>query len=157
YKKHFAWVDHLKEVADPSLKKKLDNKLINKFNDLYNGLELEKYSIHMAPPTIVNLEDNILYSYIETGERFNELSLSDYFKIKKPNKDKDYNFDKLKRDKVFVHSETNNKIVDRWSVYDSLNAEIDYEGLSYILSMGIWYCIDSDFLTGINNTIKDIK
>src|SRR5699024_10972778 len=155
YKQDFAWVDHLNEVDDPTLKEELDNELLKKVNDLYN--KIEEHNIHMASPVIINMEDNILYSFIEAGKRFNELSLTDYFELKKPIKERDYNLGKLKRDKIFVHNETNNQIVDRWSVYDSLNAEIDGEESTYILSMGIWYSVDSNFIMKINNTIKDIK
>jgi uncharacterized protein (TIGR04141 family) len=44
-----------------------------------------------------------------------------------------------------------------WMVYTCLIAEIDVDGETYMLNEGQWYKIDRDFLTLVNQSIRDLK
>ncbi|UXH46442.1 TIGR04141 family sporadically distributed protein [Rossellomorea vietnamensis] len=88
YKEHFEWIDYLSEIKDPLLINSLNAGLVNKINECYrNGVEDE--SIHLAPPEIINMEDHLVYSFLATGNKEDELSLASYIGNKKPKGDND--------------------------------------------------------------------
>lgn len=71
-------------------------------------------------------------------------------------KDMDITLDVIKNKKIHTLNEQN-EVINSWSIYRCLYAEIKNDERSYILRNGVWYCADGDFLTSIDNAINNIK
>lgn len=76
-----------------------------------------------------------------------------YFQEKRPRKE--YSIRKLKTDKINVFNK-NEELLDKWSVYNCIISELEFDKKYYVLSLGQWYKIDENFITKINKDIENI-
>ncbi|MBO8170870.1 MAG: TIGR04141 family sporadically distributed protein [Bacillaceae bacterium] len=152
YKDYFEWIDYLTEVKDPVLINNLNNELLDQINDIYENDN--EYNIHLAPPEIINMEDNIVFSYKQMGQLEDELSLKNYIKEKKPRNN--YTVNKLKQDKIYVYNSETNQLIDKWSIYNCLVAEIIFNDNYYVLTLGQWFLIDRDYVSEIDSIIQSV-
>lgn len=152
YKVNFEWVDHLHEENDPIIIDSLNQEMLKQINDIYH--DKEEYNIHLAPPEIVDMENDLKYSYHGAGEKFNELEVSSYLINKNPRVE--FTIEKLKRDRIFVFNDSLEQLETKWSIYNCLITEVQHKKRTYIFSLGSWYSVDNDFVSKVNNFIRDI-
>jgi uncharacterized protein (TIGR04141 family) len=61
----------------------------------------------------------------------------------------------LKSDKVRTAGD-DERFSDRWVVYKCITAEIDLNGLLFVLASGNWYAVVSDFVERVNQAVAEI-
>ncbi|WP_171038236.1 DUF6119 family protein [Aquibacillus sediminis] len=144
----FYWIDYIKNITDPQTVQKLDGKLVD-------GIMDSDKTIHLAPPYILNYEENYTYSYTENGQKFQDLNMKDLINNK-------FNFlnnldaDKLKRHKIFCWTHGDSYPQESWSIYQCCVAEIEFDNKTYILTFGQWFEVDNGFEESITDYIKKI-
>ena len=146
YKKHFGWIDQIKEVKDSSLIRAIDDKLL----DHIHKEEFER--CWMAVPEII---DWGVYSRFRYGmrkrnakhhdvhlpaliEELNEISSTGF-------KSTDISLQMLRSRRVMRVAE-DGLVLNTWPAYKCLYAEIDYKRNTYLLSAGKWYCVSRDLV-----------
>jgi uncharacterized protein (TIGR04141 family) len=151
YKKTFPWVDHIREIHDPTTKGKLEAELINRIQ----AGKLEK--IWMAPPDLVDWSDvqGFRYRGADNAATYQELDVNDYI-AEKVTAPKPLSVDVLKRHHIACVSSSTDQPLFYWTAYRCLNAESQLGSASYILSNGSWYRIDTGFMNEINTSIATI-
>lgn len=149
YKNEFDWIDYVSQITDPELINQLNEKLISELN------ERKTTHIHLSPPSMLDTETSMEFSYTEKGKRLSDINLYDYLRVK--NIGKIDGIKKLRNDRIFIIDIAIDNHIDTWRVYDTLNVELSYEEKQYILALGNWYEIDMDYLNKINNIISHVE
>jgi uncharacterized protein (TIGR04141 family) len=113
--------------------------------------------IHLALPEIVDYQtiDQFKFTGMTRGEDgHDDLRVSDYLTIF--SEDEPIVLAKLKHDKVRVKAEDQDGFFDKWPVYKCLAAEIEIEGVLYVLCAGEWYSVVRAFVDRVNTEIAQI-
>lgn len=125
-------------------------------------LELDKCLKTMAPenfwlgePEIVDWESQIGYSFSRypNSPRHVVLLFQDYL---------DYlggdlpSVERMKSDVIHVNN-SEYQSVKSWSVYRCLYTEISFDGSQYILRNGVWYKVNNDFVSAVNEYLEELE
>lgn len=148
YKEKFSWLDNIKEVKEKGLKEKLNNELVEHIN------AYDFSNVWMAIPEIIEWEKISDFRFRKSKEGYDDIELEEYVNLF-PNK-KVTSVDTLKNGKVFAISAENDDVLDSWSVYNCLIAEIQYQDKVYCLNYGKWYKVDNDFVDRTNEYYEQI-
>ena len=154
YKENFGWVDNLADVRDATKVGELDELL---------AAEIRAQSgdrIWLAPPEIVSWDDIGGFKFRtnrESQQAFSELDLDDYFLDSYRSRDDERLLHHLRTDSVFVQSRLHDAYVSRWRVYRCICAEVEQDGVTYILNEGKWYRVATDFARTVRAFIKDMS
>ncbi|MDE0089116.1 MAG: TIGR04141 family sporadically distributed protein [Candidatus Poribacteria bacterium] len=146
YKEKYPWIDYIMPVRDKQVISLMDELVIKKIND--NNFN----EIWAAPPTLVPYENfsGFCYKLRSTGKSSQtthpDLDLQNCLDEK--NIIGELTVPKAKSTKIFL-LDGNYQEVDAWSLYICLNAEIEHDGNTYLLSEGSWYQIDKNFVAQI--------
>ncbi len=145
YKEDFSWVDNLKQVRDRDKLLLLDSDLYDAIISIKHG---EEADLHMAPPEIVDYTEGGTIHYNgfgSNGINFYKLSIEDYIaEYKRCNCDHD--IEEIKQNHRVKASKTGEeKLTEKWKVYDCFVYEAEVDGNSYVLFAGKWYEVDKDF------------
>ena len=144
----FSWVENINRVRDYDEIEILD-------------LELDQYlskddfdSFWLGEPEIVDWESQIGYSFdmYQKTLRHVVLSFDDYVKYLDgitPTVD-------LMKGHVIHVNNSEYQSVKSWPVYRCLYAEIKYGKDCYILRNGVWYKVNSDFVSAVDDYLSDI-
>ncbi len=148
YKDHFAWVDNVRRVTDPTTLNELDEKL-------YRELQREPTrNIHLVPPEPVDWENIRGFAYTRRRQPIDlDLRLESYLEHTNT---ASLTVDDLKRDKVFVFSGDDESPTGQWTVYNCLAFETSVDSKSCVLTTGTWFEIDRDFARRIKSTLETI-
>ena len=140
YKANFDWIDHIKELKNPTIINKLDIKLI----DL---IEKSSPQVWLAPPEIIDWTDFSGYKYSsrKADDIYQELSVDDFLNETKMKGV--LTLDDLNKNVVTCWKESKDEFSDRWRVYSCLNAQITIGKAVYLLDAGKWYEISKNFVT----------
>ena len=108
----------------------------------------------LAEPEIVDWEAQIGYAFSRKKQayHFESLELNQYLNYIK---DEICNINKMKADNLYVLNSDYN-VIKNWSIFRCLYAEIEYDGINYVLRNGDWYEINQNFLKIINNDLDNI-
>jgi len=150
YKKEYPWIDNIGEVRDRSLVQNLDELV---FSAIRTGDYSRKW---LAVPDIVDWERlaGFRYSRAKTARLHSDVHLATYCEQVRDVSKLDASL--AKRHKVRAIATNSESEVRRWSVYESLYAEVDEGGASYLLTGGGWYEIDPSFQNRINRAVDAI-
>jgi uncharacterized protein (TIGR04141 family) len=150
YMEKFSWVGRMKEVRTSSQRDKLDSLLVEKLK----GETIERSWI--APPEYTRWKDGSAFKYQFSKKRYEDIHLSTFLEILK-SKDKleGLTIEALKRWQIEVIDENENEQA-AWSVYRCLYAEIEVDGLTFLLNNSVWYEIEKDFLKEVNDEVEKI-
>jgi len=150
YKENFDWIDNLREEKDPRVISELNEALVN---DLNNEV-FEK--CHLAIPEIYEPGSFEGFSYFsKKGRRHVDLDIKEAISELKQ-KSNEIAFDLLKKMKVFaVHS--GSESFHSWSIYECIVYETDSKENRFVLTMGNWYCIDSNFVNRVTSDVGAIS
>jgi uncharacterized protein (TIGR04141 family) len=147
YKEHFAWVDNLRRVRDPTVQNALDDTLVA---DLRKGERCEAY---IAPPEPVDWTrvDGFAYTRRRTPREV-DLSIQHYLSVTDlPALD----VEQLKQDKVFVYSDGHTHPTEEWSLYKCIVFEVSRNQRRYVLVNGAWFEVDRDFASQIRRIVAE--
>ncbi|MEQ8763233.1 MAG: TIGR04141 family sporadically distributed protein [Planctomycetota bacterium] len=144
----FEFVDHMQRVSDPSVIEALDA-------DLTTALQNRNFDgIHMAPPEIIDWSSLDGFSFGKSADAEADLTFDSFFdQIRKAD---EVCVERLKRQRVFVHSATSTEPLPKWTVYRTLVVERDRNGRRYALSGGYWYEIEESFAKKIETRVSRI-
>jgi uncharacterized protein (TIGR04141 family) len=148
YKEHFAWVDNLRRVRDPSVQNELDDVLLA---ELRKGTACEAY---IAPPEPIDWARVDGFEYTRRrAPREHDLSIQHYLSVTDL---QELDVDRLKRDKVFVYSDGLNTPKDEWPVYKCLVFEVPRRQRRYVLVNGDWFELDRDFASQVRRIVAEL-
>ena len=138
YKTVYPWVEYIYPETDPTIKEKLDEKIVG----LLNAGNLEE--LWIAPPEIIDYSDFSGFVYRRTNPPvfYQELNLSTF--ISDSRFRGDISVSSLKSKKIYVYNGEEAE-VNQWPIFRCLNGEIDLDGKRYILNDGRWYQIQQTF------------
>jgi len=144
----FSWVENINRVRDSDEIELLDMEL----DDYLARDDISNF--WLGEPEIVDWESQVGYSFntYQNTPRHVVLSLDDY---KAHLKSKLITVDSLKNDSVHVN-DNEYKSVKSWPVYRCLYAEITSGSDQYILRNGLWYKVNNDFVTRVNQSLADL-
>ncbi len=143
YKEKFAWVDNICPERDKSVINQLNTTLVERIIN-------KDISVWLAVPEIIKWEDVQGFTFKRGKSQWlsKDIHLTNWIdEIVKESSDIDIQF--LKRKKVHLY-DVNFNHYRHWSVYQCLNAEIDFNGNKYVLNDSEWYCVNKDFVTDVN-------
>lgn len=150
YKEHFAWIDHLSEVRDPSLMAKLDDWLENKIGS-------EDFSrTWLSIPDIIDWSDvaGFKYQQPKRGATQNDIDWTSYLQFLGETMPR--TAETFRKQSVLCLSESSGQQIHAWPVYRCIYCEIEVDGQSFALSNGRWYRVDPGYLAALNTIIKAI-
>jgi uncharacterized protein (TIGR04141 family) len=150
YRDLFPWYGNITPIKDRATVSELDLLLFSRLRD--QNLD----GIHLAPPEIVDYQtiDAYKFSGEGRGDGHYDLRLNDYLALF--GDERPLSLDHIKSDKVRVSAE-GQRFFDRWTIYKCLSAEIEQNGILYVLASGDWYAVHSDFVARINSEISEIE
>jgi uncharacterized protein (TIGR04141 family) len=150
YKNSFAWVDHLSEVRETSLKNRLDIQLGEKIQaKLFDRTWL-------SVPDIIDWSDfaGFRYQTPKQGETQEDISWENYLAFL--GTETPHSAEIFRKQCIYAISESSGQAYDSWPVYKCIYCELEYNGSDYTLNNGRWYRINTDFLKNLNEAIKII-
>ncbi len=112
-------------------------------------------SFWLGEPEIVDWESQIGYSFsmYPNAPRHVVLLFQDYL---------DYlggdlpSVERMKSDVIHVNN-SEYQSVKSWSVYRCLYAEISFDGSQYILRNGVWYKVNNDFVSAVDEYLEELE
>lgn len=149
YQKEFGWIDHVREVRDEKLNEQLTHQLIKEIKSGATG------NIWMAPDGIIDPKDGIHFQFggAQGAPRFSVLSLERF--VEHVGGPKKLRADDLLTKRVRA-LRADDSIAHQWPVARCLQAELQFNRKSYLLSSGKWYEIDEDFVESIDKIVRAI-
>jgi uncharacterized protein (TIGR04141 family) len=143
YKKEFEWIDQIADVRDPLKIEELNNILLERLKN--NQFD----RIWMAVPEVIDWVDIKGFRYLRAKEAAlkDDLDIKDFLEALK---DKQLDVDVLKRSRIFVVSAKTGQADDYWPAYQCVYAEVEHDGLVYVLNNGKWYRVMKNFAEQIN-------
>ena len=150
YVDKFSWVGRMKEVRSSTQRDSLDAVLVEKLKNE----NLDRTWI--APPEYTRWKDGSAFRYPFSKGRYEDIHLGTFLAILK-GKDKleGLNVDSLKRWRIEVIDENDTPQAE-WSIYRCLYAEVEADGLTFLLNNALWYEIEEDFLKEVSEEVKTI-
>ena len=150
YKNDFEWIDQIADVRDPQKIDALNNLLLTKLRDGELG------KIWMAVPEVVDWVDIKGFQYLRRKDSnlVDDLDIKDFL-VSLGNAT--LNMGTLKGARILVVSSKTDSVVERWSAYQCIYAELENDGLVYILTNGKWFEINKDFAEQIRNGFAQME
>lgn len=149
YKEKFSWVDNMTEERNKSVIEKLNTLLI----DALNSKSID--NIWMSIPEIIDWENTSGFNY-KKGKYPPVTQDIDLRSWLDEVVDKDKLDLKYVERKSVIHYDPNYELINRWSVYRCLNAEIDVDDQKFILNDRSWYAVKTSFVEAVNQSFEDI-
>lgn len=152
YKKEFSWIDNIKEILDPEIKEKLNDLLIN---EIKKGHQTDK--MWLAVPEIIDWARvaGFRFSPSQKVEIRPDLHLKDFIAMLEDPEQLD--FDILKNRKTYCIDQETEMPSFKWPVYKCICFETELDGKTYILNEGMWYLINPNFVSVVDNYIRAIN
>jgi len=150
YKEKFYWIDNLSEVRDLVILEKLNTSLI----EALKKRDFDK--IHLAPPEIVEWPriEGFNYSTNKNSDNiFPDLEIEEFLSTIEPEK---LDLKRLKKIKILVKMSTEEDLIPMWKLYDSIVFETYLDNDLYILTMGKWFNIETNFAKTVTDFIRNI-
>lgn len=145
YKKSFGWVDHIRKVKSKAMISNLDCEVIKLISQ-------GSPKVWMAVPEVIEWEKVSKFRY-GTKDFPGDIDLAIVCKnFRNPLT----HVDQFKNLQIIAIRGDNEDIYDKWSAYKCLYAEVDYNGATYCLNNGRWFCVDKDYVSMINEEYKQI-
>jgi len=150
YKTHFGWVDHIREVKDPTLRRELDDVL----QDRIQQQDLE--GIWLAVPERIDWQavDYFTYTPAATATQHDDIHLHSFLaQLRNP---ATLIVDAIKaRYHVYAYGTSHDDELYRWSVYRCIYAEVTHKNSQYLLNNGRWYNVDKTFRDYIERAFRE--
>jgi uncharacterized protein (TIGR04141 family) len=142
YRRTFPWVDNIRAIDDPELARTLDQRVLAAVGhgDFSNTW--------IAPPEVLDWSAVRFFGYSDADRAhvFTDLHWRTFLRSCRRST---LSRETLKRRRAFCFGE-DRVILRDWLVYDCIYAEIEHEGVPYLLSGGSWYRVAGDFVADLN-------
>jgi len=149
YQQEFGWIDHIREVRDAKLKAQLTRQLVKEIRST------RPHQCWMAPDGIIDWNEVSYFQFgtAQSAPRFSTLTLERFIEyIGGPKK---LTPDALENGRVRA-IRADDSVAHEWPSGRCLQAELQLNQRSYLLSSGKWYQVDDDFVASINNIVRVI-
>lgn len=148
YRVNFPWVDHISEVSNGAFIEQLDRTIAERIASNHTD------RIWMAVPEVIPWErvDGFVWQG-RNAPRRHDVNLAGF--IRSVPDLANLSVQQLKHRRVSC-LEHDGRVFDSWSAYRCLHAEVEHEGMSYLLSGGKWYRLSVDFVQEVNQTYDRI-
>lgn len=152
-KNGFDWVDNLRPVSDPGLKKHLDEVLLSVVKDK------DCQKIHLTPPEILEWDKISGFRYSTDSntrrELFQDLDILDYFAVSK-------DVSAMTREGLFktmvtVKYADSDENRQRFRLYDCIVFDADVSGARYVLVSGMWFEVDKDYARAVERYVEQLR
>jgi uncharacterized protein (TIGR04141 family) len=148
YRKSFRWVDHVAEVRDDDLEARLAAAAI----DLING---NRPSVWAAIPERIDWAnfDSFRFGSKKGAASADDVTLDrmiSYFD------GEPVSLSALQNACVYCYAEDNPHPLHRWSFFNCLTADLDFEGEKYLLNAGKWYRVSREFVQEIDEELASL-
>jgi uncharacterized protein (TIGR04141 family) len=147
YREYFSWIDNIKMVVDPGLKKDLEDELLAKLK----GGRTE--SLELAPPEIVDWDclRSFRFSF-DPGQQNEELDLNQLLKLlDKKGKLEELSIKQLRAVYRIDALDGEDECVWSWSVFQCLCGEFCYQGHTYILESGEFTAVNDKYRRDVDS------
>jgi len=149
YKKHFEWVDNLREAREPIVSE-LNERLL----DCFKEGNTEK--LHLAPPEVVDWQSVEKFRITGTGRtEYDDLDIDEYL-IALGDKRKGLTVEKLKSYQVLVRWTGSEQFLHRWSLFSCIVWEVEHKDRLYALVEGKWFEIDNNFAGRVHSFVRSL-
>jgi uncharacterized protein (TIGR04141 family) len=146
YQKDFEWIDHMKGLRDSTIINSLNEKLLENLN---NG---NTDNIWVALPDVIDWANLEGLRFTPRGETLDDVDIPTLLDAL----GSEIDIHSLKRKTLYAISATTEAVVNSWSFYKCIYAEIEVRRKQYILNNGQWYEIATDFIDHINKEYESI-
>ena len=150
YRQSFPWVDHIAEVRDPSVKEQLEDLLVERLQEE----RPEKCWLAVPLPVDWSRVDGFRYGGSTREEPKPDLHLRDFKETIRT--DVKLSAEYLRGRRVSCISAEGDQVIERWTIYQCLYAEVELGGETHLLSGGSWYRVAPNFVTAVNRDIRKI-
>lgn len=156
YKRNFPWIDNISEIKEPALLEDLNLRLV----EALKNREFDK--IHIAPPELIEWTEiegfNYLVSHLlkkkeKTPDIYPDLEIEDFINLIQVEK---LDIEKLKNCKVLVKIAEGEELIPKWGIYETLVFEVPLNNRLYVLTMGKWFKIETNFAQRVTEFVKSI-
>lgn len=150
YKDRFDWFDNFSSISDKKLVSDLDTKITEKIGD-----DTKTNVIYwLAIPEVINWENTKCFKYNQKSNsaEYQDITFED-FNTSLEDDNTDIDVEILKKKKVY-QVDTNDNIIEEWSIYKCVYAEIDYNNEKYLLVAGKYYKVDKDYKKKVEDEIS---
>ncbi|MCX7523429.1 TIGR04141 family sporadically distributed protein [Microbacterium sp. STN6] len=150
YKARFEWIDHLAEVKDPSNIAALDALLVVQ---LQAG---DTTRTHLAMPENFGWDEISGFKIGGAGRRqFEDLDLDEYLEVLGDERG-DLSLEHLKSRRVQVGWIKSGNFDTRWSLYNALVSEQDFDGKLFALIEGRWFEVAATLVSAVDNYLESL-
>jgi uncharacterized protein (TIGR04141 family) len=149
YKKTFPWVDHIGEVRDAKLRAELDEQLVA----MIRTSAPSDMSAWLAVPDLIEWAEigGFRYRSSNEAELYADLHVRDFLDTVA---DVDVvTAETLRHRHVFAYDTDDERWIRRWTVYSCLYGEIEHDATTYLLSSGVWYRVEREFVATIDRLV----
>lgn len=145
YKGEFSWVDNIRRVKESSEISNLDDFLLTE-------LKAKSSNVYITIPELAEWDSIWGFSFTRTKNTINPtIDINNYYSGLDVAA---VSIDSLKRDRLFVYDIYENEVEHQ--IYKSIYYEHKLENKIYVLFSGVWYEIDDDFMSRIDNILSNI-
>jgi len=157
YKEHFAWIDHIEEVRDPSILASLDGRMIERLKSEGPG------TLWMAVPDLIDWTDVAGFKYSmrvrNPAPVQDDIQLQDFLAGLRENERESLDINMLRQRRVYCLSASLEKSLRSWTIYNCIYCEeIDTtNGNVYLLSNSKWYEVEGDYARQVNGEYQRFR
>ncbi len=148
YREHFAWVDNVQRVTDPTTVENLESRLLE-------DLSSREPRSYLAPPEPLEWDSVHEFGYTHRRrDRDLDMTLASYLE----NIDEDsLTIETLQRHKVFAYEDAGEPPTKHWSIYNCLVFETSHGGGRFVLTAGEWFEVDRGFARQVSQGLRGIR
>ncbi|MCE9629078.1 MAG: TIGR04141 family sporadically distributed protein [Candidatus Vogelbacteria bacterium] len=149
YKKDFDWIDQIAEVRDKKIEEELNLVLVDKLNTR----TLDK--VWMAVPEVIEWSDvkGFRYARQKSNDLHDDLDVPACLEtLPSP-----VTLERLKHSAIFRISMATDDVVERWTVFQCMYAEVELRDDVYILNNAKWYRIAKGFTEQVQEHFDAVR
>ncbi|MBP5518579.1 MAG: TIGR04141 family sporadically distributed protein [Bacteroidales bacterium] len=143
YRRHFKWIDQMRQVVNGHLIRELTEKLLAILNsDDYS-------SLFFSVPEIVDWKNADRFQ-IGDSELYDDVDIE----LLKENYPKGFKKTTIRKNTLSLIDENGNR-KQWWPLIRCISADFEYQDQRYLLNDGIWYKLHRDFVEAINTYYRE--
>lgn len=147
YKKSFEFIDHLRSIRDPSLKRDLNKELERLL------ARKDTTGMHLAPPEPIDWEDVDGFTYdTESHEATHaELDIAEYVSTTEG-----LTVEALRKQRIGVMIRSTEHSVKKWTAFQALTCELMLHDKLFVLSGGEWFVVAQTFAERVRGRVAEV-
>lgn len=149
YKQDFAWIDQITDIRSIKQVNELNRQLLEKLNSKNFD------NVWMAVPEVVDWVDIQGFRYLQQMDvdLKDDIDVQDFIAACGGGT---IDIDRLESSFIHVISSKKDQVIESWSAFDCIYAELEYEGKICVLNNGKWYEIVKDFTQQVKEEFQNI-